>query len=80
MTRPRLAVLVRPPASQGIASMAMVVALGMPFMEVVPFSANIAGAILTLLGLALIAQDGLMTLLAIVIAGLSAVLVVVVLS
>jgi hypothetical protein len=41
----------------------------MPAMEVVPFSANAAGLILALLGLALIAHDGALALAALVITG-----------
>jgi hypothetical protein len=36
----------------------------MPFLEVVPFSANLAGAALAAFGLALISRDGLLALLA----------------
>jgi hypothetical protein len=80
LTRPRLDAMVQPPMSHVVASMSMVVALGMPFMEVVPFSANAAGAILALTGLSLIAEDGLLALIAMVITALTAVLVVVVLT
>ena len=38
----------------------------MPVMEVIPFSASGAGAALTAFGLALIARDGLMALLALI--------------
>ena len=36
----------------------------MPVMEVIPFSANAAGAALTAFGLSLIARDGLLALIA----------------
>jgi hypothetical protein len=48
-----------------IAVACIFIAAAMPVMEVVPFSANIAGAALTAFGLALIAHDGLLALLAI---------------
>ena len=40
----------------------MVVALAMLGMEVVPFSANLAGIALTAFGLAVVAHDGLLAL------------------
>lgn len=69
LLRPRLTFLIQ---SRGIYSIAIVcafVALAMPLMEVVPFSANGAGAALAAFGLALIAQDGLLALFAFVFAG-----------
>ncbi|PMR73615.1 exopolysaccharide biosynthesis protein [Billgrantia endophytica] len=42
----------------------VLITLSMPPMEFVPFSANIAGAALTLFGLAIMARDGLLTMLA----------------
>ena len=58
--RPRLSVLAGDAAVKVIALGCMVVALAMPVMEVVPFSANLAGAALTAFGLAVIAHDGLL--------------------
>ena len=43
-----------------MASICLALAVVMPLMEVVPFSANAAGLILAVFGLALIASDGLM--------------------
>ena len=47
-----------------IAATALVIGLAQPFMELVPFSANGAGVVLTAFGLALIARDGLVALVA----------------
>lgn len=55
--------------SYSIALICALVAVAMPLMEVVPFSANGAGAALAAFGLALIAQDGLLALFAFVFAG-----------
>ncbi|MGQ0751395.1 MAG: exopolysaccharide biosynthesis protein, partial [Betaproteobacteria bacterium] len=47
-----------------IAGVCVVIAGAMPVMEVVPFVANGAGAALTAFGLALVAHDGLLAILA----------------
>lgn len=62
--RPRLTVLTRDGGGYLIAVVCALVAIAMPVMEVVPFSANGAGAVLTAFGLSLIARDGLMALFA----------------
>ncbi|SFH47288.1 exopolysaccharide biosynthesis protein [Modicisalibacter xianhensis] len=62
LLKPRLVRLVRGPGILTVAATCSLIALGMPLMEVVPFSANGAGAALTLFGLALIARDGLLAL------------------
>ncbi len=62
--RPRLTMLTKNVVAYVIAFACLGIALAMPVMEVVPFSANIAGAALTLYGLALIAHDGLLALIA----------------
>lgn len=54
-----------------IAATALVIGVAQPFMELVPFSANGAGAVLTALGLALIARDGLVALIALALAVLT---------
>lgn len=69
--RPRLTFLVNGGASYGAALLAMLVALLMPMMEFIPFSANAAGLTLTVFGLALIARDGLLALIAFALTGLS---------
>ena len=64
LVRPRLTGLTTGAAMKVIALGCIVVALAMPFMEVVPFSANLAGIALTAFGLAVIAHDGLLALVA----------------
>lgn len=65
--RPRLTMLTRGPGTYAIAVVCIIIALAMPPMELVPFSANGAGAALTAFGLSLIARDGLLALLALVV-------------
>ncbi|GHA83535.1 exopolysaccharide biosynthesis protein [Modicisalibacter luteus] len=62
LLRPRLSMLVRGPGLYAVAVTCSLIAFAMPLMEVVPFSANGAGAALTLFGLALIGRDGLLAL------------------
>jgi hypothetical protein len=64
LLRPRLTLLVTGPAVYVIAAACVLIAAALPVMEVVPFSANIAGGALTAFGLALIARDGLFALIA----------------
>jgi hypothetical protein len=64
LLRPRLQAFASQPATYAIAVMSLCVAAAMPFLEVVPFSANIGGAALAAFGLALISRDGLLALLA----------------
>lgn len=61
--------LVEGPALYAIAIVCVVIALALPPMEFVPFSASGAGAALTAFGLALIAHDGVLALVAFVITG-----------
>jgi hypothetical protein len=62
---------VKKPWTYVIASIALVIGAAQPFMELVPFSANGAGAALTAFGLALIAHDGLVALIAMAFAALT---------
>ena len=64
LVRPRLTALTTDAAIKVMALGCIVVALAMPVMEVVPFSANLAGVALTAFGLAVIAHDGLLALVA----------------
>lgn len=66
LTRPRLRVLADPEglALYPIALLCILIALTMPPLEFVPFANSIAGAALTAFGLALIARDGLLALVA----------------
>ncbi len=77
LVKPRLTFLIRgyiPTRCVALAS--MTIALMMPAMEFIPFSANLAGAVLTLFGLALISRDGLLALLAFALTGASAAVVI----
>jgi hypothetical protein len=63
-SRPRLQPLVRGKGNMLIAVLCLAIALATPLMEVVPFTANIAGLVILLCGLAVIVRDGLLTLIA----------------
>ncbi|MEX2574714.1 MAG: exopolysaccharide biosynthesis protein [Balneolaceae bacterium] len=65
--KPRLTTFSTGIATHFIAVTCILVAAAMPIMEFVPFSANGAGAVLTLFGLTLIARDGLLAVAAFVI-------------
>jgi hypothetical protein len=64
--RPRLTMFVQGAGLYVIAIVCVVISAATPAMEMVPFSANGAGAAITAFGLALIARDGLLALLAFV--------------
>lgn len=64
---PRLTIFVEGPGIYIIAAVSILIALAMPFMEVVPFSANGAGIALTAFGLSLITHDGLVALFALIV-------------
>ena len=64
--RPRLSMFAEGFAVRVIATVSLLISLAMPVMEVIPFSASGAGAALTAFGLALIARDGLVALLALI--------------
>ncbi|KPV41323.1 exopolysaccharide biosynthesis protein [Thiohalorhabdus denitrificans] len=70
-TRPRLRMFAQGTGFYAIAAVCVLIAFGMPVMEVVPFSANGAGAGLLAFGLSLIARDGLLALVAFVVTGLT---------
>ncbi|PXY00312.1 exopolysaccharide biosynthesis protein [Halomonas sp. LBP4] len=63
LLKPRLTWLTRPPAHLPVALTCLLIGLAMPPMELVPFTATGAGLALTLFGLALLANDGLLALL-----------------
>lgn len=67
LIKPRLTVFTKGPAVYLIAIACMIIAASTPPMELIPFSANLAGAALTAFGLALIAHDGLLALIALAI-------------
>ncbi|HYB99569.1 MAG TPA: exopolysaccharide biosynthesis protein [Candidatus Limnocylindrales bacterium] len=64
LTRPRLQMLTHGPVIYVIATVCVAIAFAMPAMELVPFSAQLAGAALTLFGVSMIAHDGLVALFA----------------
>ncbi|MEA1080755.1 exopolysaccharide biosynthesis protein [Marinobacter qingdaonensis] len=68
-SRPRLTWLVRGPGRYLMAIICMLVAAAMPAMEVVPFSANGGGLALMVFGMAMVARDGLLALLGMVLTG-----------
>lgn len=74
--KPRLGLLVSRTGSLIVALFCCAIALLLPLMEVVPFSASIAGIGLTAFGLALVAHDGFLVLLAVLITGLVPALIV----
>ncbi len=65
----RLSFVVGKPGMQLIAVVCLLLSLAMPPMEFVPFSVNIAGVALTLFGLAVMARDGLLAIIAFLISG-----------
>ncbi len=65
----RYVVLVNGTAKHAIALACIGIAASMPIMEVVPFSANAAGLVLTAFGLSLISRDGLLALVAFTMTG-----------
>lgn len=67
ISRPRLTALTQGAGVYIIALACIAIAAAMPPMEFVPFSANGAGGALTLFGLALIAHDGLLALIGLVV-------------
>ena len=75
LIRPRLLALTGGAANRVIACLCLLVGAAMPLMDFVPFTANIAGAALTLFGLSIIARDGLLAILAFVFTALGAWLV-----
>ncbi|WP_417550056.1 exopolysaccharide biosynthesis protein [Methylophaga sp.] len=76
LIRPRLLIFVNGTAKYMIAIVCILIALMLPFMEVIPFSANAGGLALVAFGLALIAKDGLLALLSFILTGLTAWLII----
>ncbi|WP_111497187.1 MULTISPECIES: exopolysaccharide biosynthesis protein [Marinobacter] len=66
-TRPRLTLFVEGPGLMVLTLACVAVALAMPAMEIVPFSANGGGAALTAFGLAMISRDGAVALFALIV-------------
>lgn len=68
-THIRLSRLVEGAGQYVIAGVCILVALAMPFMEFIPFSANGAGLALAAFGLALVSRDGVLALAALIVVG-----------
>lgn len=75
LVKPRLSWLTHGRARYAAAVLTAFVALCMPFMDFIPFSANVGGATLALIGLGLIAHDGLLLLIGSILAFASAAIV-----
>jgi hypothetical protein len=69
-THPRMTRLVEGKGQHLVALVCIAIALAMPLMEFVPFSANFAGLALSSFGLALISRDGALAMVALVVVGL----------
>lgn len=67
-SKPRLTVFTQSTGHIVIAGVCFLIALAMPIMEVIPFSANVAGTAFTLFGLSLITHDGILAILALIFA------------
>lgn len=74
--QPRMVFLVRRTGTYAIAAICAVIALGLPAMEIIPFSATTAGLALTAFGLALVTHDGLLAVLAFLFTALLAMVIV----
>lgn len=64
LLRPRFSLLVRGPGLHLMALACMLIAVGMPATEIIPFSSSIAGLALLTFGLSMISKDGLLALFA----------------
>ncbi|TSK05805.1 MAG: exopolysaccharide biosynthesis protein [Geobacter sp.] len=69
--RPRMSALIQGGSTYLISFVCAVIAIVMPMMELVPFSAHGAGLALTAFGLALISRDGLLALIAFAVTAVS---------
>lgn len=77
ISKPRLTELTQDAKLYAIAVACIFISLVIPIMEVVPFSANIAGIALTAFGLSLITRDGLMAVIAFTFTALAFIFVIV---
>jgi hypothetical protein len=67
LIRPRLTWLTQAFATRVVAGLCVAVAATMPPLELVPFAATSAGAVLAMFGMALLADDGLLVLLGLIV-------------
>lgn len=72
LLKPRLAVMIIGPGRYFIALTCLLTAAVMPFLELIPFSSSAAGVALSAFGLALASHDGALALLAYLVTGLTA--------
>ena len=66
LLKPRLRIMTHAGGIHAIAILSIVIAATMPPLEIVPFAATAAGFALTAFGLSLIAEDGLVALIALI--------------
>ena len=71
LLKPRLPLFVNGISAYIIALLCIIIAMSMPALELIPFSANAAGAAFTIFGLSLIAKDGLLSLIAFILTALT---------
>ena len=71
LLKPRLTLFVNGVSAYIIALLCIIIAMSMPALELIPFSANAAGAAFTIFGLSLIAKDGLLSLIAFILTALT---------
>lgn len=69
LTRERLSWLVRPPARLLLQVLCMICGFAMPFLEVFPFSSSILGGAIAAFATAILARDGLLAAIGLVLAG-----------
>ncbi|MCB1427112.1 MAG: exopolysaccharide biosynthesis protein [Zhengella sp.] len=69
LTRERLSWLVRPPARLLLQVLCMICGFAMPFLEVIPFSSSILGGAIAAFATAILARDGLLAAIGLVLAG-----------
>ena len=74
--QPRLVILTRGIGVFPIPITCIVIALSMPLMELVPFSATSAGVVLTAFGMSLVAHDGFLALCAFLLTGVTYVFII----
>lgn len=67
-SKPRLTVFTKGAGHFIVAAVCFLIALAMPIMEVIPFSANVAGIAFSLFGLSLTTKDGILAVLALIFA------------
>lgn len=75
LIKPRLNFMVHPSSTYLIAGLCVLMGAALPFLELIPFSSSIVGLALAILGLALVARDGLLVLISLAFIGAAASLV-----